>query len=121
MNVKESSLEISQRGREIKFTLTVPVEIKKKGKWFIATCHAFQVNSQGASLNEARDNIIEAVQLFIETSYERGILEKVLKECGFHPVSTRQTVAPRELSPTEFMVDVPLPLLVANHAQAQAC
>ena len=119
--MKNSSLKISQRAGAIKFTLTVPVEIKKKGKWYVSSCHPFQVNSQGRTKAEAKDNIIEAMQLFIETCYERGTLEKVLKECGYHPVGVHQKADRKELSPTEFMVDVPLPLLVTNHAQAQAC
>lgn len=119
--MKDSSLEISQYGSEIKFTLTVPIEIRQEGGWYYSACHSFGVHSQGLSQEEAKEHIIEAVQLFIETCYEQGTLEKVLKECGFHPVSFSRLTPARKLQPTEFMVDVPLPLMVANHAQAQAC
>lgn len=119
--MKDSSLEISQYASEIKFTLTVPIEIRQESGWYYSACRAFGVHSQGLSQEEAKEHIIEAVQLFIETCYEQGTLEKVLKECGFHPVSVSGTTPSRKLLPTEFMVDVPLPLMVANHAQTQAC
>lgn len=118
MQDKESSLEITNHGNAIKFTLTVPVKLHKEGAWFYSSCRLFDVHSQGKSEAEAIKNIVEAVQLFVESCFGRGVLEQVLKDCGFKPASRQQTAVQKSItSSSERMIDVPLPLLVANHAQ----
>ena len=57
---------------------------KEKPGMYIAYCPALDLYSQGATSKEARKNIIEAVQLFVESCIEGGTLDDVLRECGFH-------------------------------------
>jgi hypothetical protein len=40
---------------------------------------------QGRDQEEAVRNLIEAAQLFIESCFERNVLDEVLKNCGFAP------------------------------------
>lgn len=40
--------------------------IERDEDWFVAICPELNVASQGQSLEEARDNLVEAVTLFLE-------------------------------------------------------
>jgi predicted RNase H-like HicB family nuclease len=68
------------------FEVFLPVQIKKEGKYFVSYCPPLDLFSQGVTRVEAKKNIKEAARLFILDCYERGTLEKVLKECGFVPL-----------------------------------
>lgn len=48
----------------IKFTST----IKKEGKYYVATCVELGVVSQGKTLDEASNNLKEAVELYLENT-----------------------------------------------------
>jgi len=50
---------------------------------YVSCCPPLGVYSQGETLKEARENIIEASQLFIESCVERGVLESVLMKRDF--------------------------------------
>lgn len=41
--------------------------IKFDGKWFVARCLDLPVTSQGATLEQAKSNLAEAIELYIET------------------------------------------------------
>jgi len=42
--------------------------ISREGDWFVAQCLEVDVASQGATLEEARTNLVEALTLFFEDS-----------------------------------------------------
>jgi predicted RNase H-like HicB family nuclease len=42
--------------------------IEREGDVFVALCPEFDIASQGASIEEARTNLIEAITLFFETA-----------------------------------------------------
>jgi predicted RNase H-like HicB family nuclease len=63
-------------------SIALPVKIKKKAKVFISSCDVLDVHSQGYTEEEAEKNITEALQLFLESCFRMGTLEKVLKDCG---------------------------------------
>lgn len=102
--------------RVIQFKVRVPVAVKKDGKWFIASCALLDVHSQGQSKEDAIHNLVEALQLFIESCLERGTLDQVLKECGFAPSHEQN----RESEENHFL-DVPVTLLAAKHATEARC
>lgn len=58
--------------------------VQKPG-WFVASFPALDVSSQGRTKGEAESNLIEATQLFLESCFELGTLDEVLKGCGFSP------------------------------------
>jgi predicted RNase H-like HicB family nuclease len=64
----------------VTFTLNMPIKIKKKENIYVSSCPVVDVWSQGFSEKEAKDNLIEAVRLFLTTCYEMGTLDAVLKE-----------------------------------------
>nr|MBS0020392.1 type II toxin-antitoxin system HicB family antitoxin [Gammaproteobacteria bacterium] len=65
--------------------LGLVVTIKKEGGWYISSSPALDVHSQGRTQKEALDNLKEALELFVESCLERGVLDRVLKDCGFRP------------------------------------
>ena len=64
----------------VMFSLTVDSEVKKEGDVYVSYCPALDVYSQGDSEDEASANLIEALQLFLQSCYERGTLDAVMKE-----------------------------------------
>lgn len=89
----------------------LPAKIRKKGKWYVSSCPSLDVHSQGHTKDEARRNLIDALVFFLESCFERGTLEAVLREAGFvsaaAPVPAKGRVAKREES-----VTVPLPFAI---------
>lgn len=88
-------------------TIKLPIKLTRKEKWVLASCPALDVFAQGSSEEDAKKNIMEAMNLFLTSCLERGTLEAVLKECGFVPGE------PVPMSPEagEDHVDIPLHLL----------
>jgi predicted RNase H-like HicB family nuclease len=100
--------------------MSVPVSARKEGKWFYSSCEVLDVHSQGKTEKEAIINLIEALQLFLETcyeegTYEEGTFEQVLREQGLVPARGAENAADAR------MVEVPLSLVARQHAEARAC
>ena len=91
----------------------LPARIRKRGKWYVSSCLSLDVHSQGHTKEEARQNLIDALVFFLESCFERGTLEEVLRQAGFVPaamVAARGRVAKRAES-----VTVPLPFAIRQH------
>ena len=97
------------------FEFQLPYKMKQEGKWYIASCPILDIHSQGTTEAKAKNNLIEALQLFFESCFERGTLDQVLKESGFRPTHRR----PRQPTPTNIL-KVPLFLGSTQRAQAHA-
>ena len=61
----------------------IPVVYFEEGSVTIAHCVPLDVSSYGYDLEEARRNIRDAVEGFIEACEEMGTLEDVLQESDF--------------------------------------
>ena len=68
------------------FTIQLPVIFTDRGKWVLASCPVLDISSQGKDRDSAEKNLIEALELFLISCYERGVLDEVLKQCGFRPL-----------------------------------
>ena len=94
----------------VTFMVSLPIVQKKEGKYFISCCPVLDIWSQGETEKKAETNLKEAVRLFLTDCFERGTLEKVLKDCGFVAVKKcldRTTrLAPRK------EIEVPLPFII---------
>ncbi len=42
--------------------------IERDDDWYVALCPELDIASQGQSVEEARNNLIEAIELFLETA-----------------------------------------------------
>jgi predicted RNase H-like HicB family nuclease len=70
--------------RVMKMELSVKTQIIREGDVFVAYAPELDVSSCGDTVEEARRNLREAVELFIETAREKGALKDILEEAGFH-------------------------------------
>jgi len=99
----------------ITFECQLPFRMKQEGKWYIASCPILDIHSQGTTEDKARNNLVEALQLFFESCFKRGTLDQVLKESGFRPTRRR----PKQPTPANTL-NVPLFLGSTQRAQAHA-
>jgi len=58
------------------FQLTAVIE--RDDDWFVATCPEVDVVSQGKNIEEARSNLLEAVELFFEVASPSEIKRRQL-------------------------------------------
>ncbi|MDO8690627.1 MAG: hypothetical protein Q7R39_11565 [Dehalococcoidia bacterium] len=58
-------------------------EIWQEGKMYSACCHELDVATAGRTVNEARVNLAEALEIFIEETARKGTLQSLLEEAGF--------------------------------------
>lgn len=100
----------------IRIELSVPAEVRQDGSRFVSSCPPFDVYSQGPDEEAALVNLVEALQLFIESCLARGTLEQVLRECGFEPDTDPDLV--EDGSEDGRMVRVPIPLVAHGEAHA---
>lgn len=89
----------------VQVEFTVPAEVREERAYFVAGYPPLDVFSQGKTEELALANLAEALQLFVESCYQRGTLETVLKDCGFKLDEDRGRS--RE---SRWMVRVPLPI-----------
>jgi predicted RNase H-like HicB family nuclease len=92
------------------FQITLPTKIKKKKDRYVYSCDMLDINTQGYTEEEAKQNLVEAIKLFFISCYERGTLDGALKECGFRAL--RSPAKP--IKETGF-VTVPIPFSTKNH------
>jgi predicted RNase H-like HicB family nuclease len=100
----------------IQFNANLPVVVTKKERWFLATCPILDIHSQGESEGKAKDNLGEALSLFFISCFERGVLDEVLKGCGFKAAMP----IPKENRPLvthEDYISVPIPFLVDQNSE----
>jgi len=64
----------------IQMTMKLPVTVKLSGKWHIACCPILDVMAQGDTESKAKNNLADALYLFLTSCIERGTLNTVLKE-----------------------------------------
>lgn len=63
----------------------VSAVVEKEGKWYVAHCAELQVASQGTSIEEALENLKEAVELYIKHASPEEI-EHLKEMHGENPI-----------------------------------
>lgn len=66
-------------------TVKVIYEPDAKGSEYVACSPEFEVASCGATVEEARKNLKEAIEIVIESCAEEGTLDEFLEDVGFRP------------------------------------
>ena len=61
-------------------TRTLTATIWREDDGFVALCHELDIASQGNSIEEARANLKEAVELFLETAHPNEIDQRLNTE-----------------------------------------
>ena len=102
----------------IDFKVKLPVKIQKRKKWLLASCPVLDIHSQGETEERAKKNLAEAISLFLISCFERGILDEVLKKCGFKP---RYEMPAVKLSPmkSQNFIDVPIPFYINETGKSE--
>lgn len=60
--------------------------IEREDDWFVATCPELDVVSQGKTVEEARFNLLEAVEGFFEVASRAEIKRRLKKETYIMPI-----------------------------------
>ncbi len=63
--------------------INITIEVWQKGKWFIAKCPELDFISQGKTREEAKNNLLEVIQIQFEKMNQIGALDEYLAECGY--------------------------------------
>ena len=67
-------------------TRTLTATIWREDDGFVALCSELDIASQGDSIEEARNNLKEAVELFFETAHPNEIAERLNSEIYITPL-----------------------------------
>jgi predicted RNase H-like HicB family nuclease len=110
---------IKEKTETVELRIQLPVRLDRKDKWYIASCPALDVFSQGKTEEKAKKNLAEALNAFLISCLERGTLEAVLKQCGFKPAKEAR-IPKRKLDKDEEYLNIPIPLL-AKFKSADYC
>ena len=70
--------------RKAKFSLTAVIQ--RSEKYFVALCPELDVVSQGKTVEQARRNIAEAVELFLETASPAELKQRLHREIYISPL-----------------------------------
>ncbi|WP_071188362.1 hypothetical protein [Trichormus sp. NMC-1] len=54
--------------------------IEREGNGYVSLCPQIDIASQGDSVEEAKNNLIEAIELFFETASPNEVLAKIYSE-----------------------------------------
>ena len=54
--------------------------IEREDDWYVALCPELDIASQGKTIEEARDNLVEAVELFFEVASPSEIEDRMHTE-----------------------------------------
>ncbi len=57
----------------MKQTKQLTAIIEREDDWYVALCPELDIASQGKTIESARDNLVEALELFFETASEEEI------------------------------------------------
>ena len=63
--------------------INITIEVWQKGKWFVAKCPELDFISQGKTREEAKNNLLEVIQIQFEEMSQIGVLDEYLTECGY--------------------------------------
>lgn len=63
--------------------LSITIEVWRKDKWYIAKCPELDFISQGKTREEAKNNLLEVIQIQFEEMSQIGDLDEYLAECGY--------------------------------------
>ncbi|VAX22844.1 hypothetical protein MNBD_NITROSPINAE04-688 [hydrothermal vent metagenome] len=96
----------------VEFIIRLPFKISKEGRYYVSCCPVLDVGSQATTKKKAKENLIEAVGLFLVSCFERGTLDQVLKDCGFKPLHTIKKPTKRALGRDE--IEAPFPFQISK-------
>lgn len=92
----------------MKKKIIVSEQIWKEGNMYTSYCPELDVASCGRTVEEARENLKEALEIFVEETSKLGTLEDLLEEAGYD-LSSPEEILSRRKELIEFeTLEVPL-------------
>ncbi|GEM_PF-883522 len=88
-----------------KLVLNVSVKEELEGG-YSAVCTDLDVASQGETIDEAIENVKEAIELYIESAKELGIMDDVLDKLGLTKKDLKNDVSVPKIFKTEIPVKI---------------
>jgi len=70
-------------------TRTVTAAIHREGELFVSLCPEFDIASQGDTVDQARDNLREAVELFLGAASPAEIADRLHGEIYITPLEVK--------------------------------
>ncbi len=98
-----------------KANLKAGIKYDEQAKVHVTYAPALQLYSQGTTPLEAKVALADAVQMFLNVAYDRGILEKVLQLTGFTRSTGKST--PRTEAEEEYIEVIEQEVLQKNNFQ----
>ena len=80
----------------------LPFNIKKDNGWYVSSCSIIDVHSQGKTIKKAKENLSEALSLFLISCFERGTLAEVLRESGLRPLH-KVSHTPKKIDKSKYL------------------
>ncbi|MBU1152395.1 type II toxin-antitoxin system HicB family antitoxin [bacterium] len=68
-------------------------EIWKENNMYTSYCREIDVASCGNNIEEARKNLREVIEIFLEETSRKGTLKELMKEVGFSLEERKDTLA----------------------------
>ena len=97
---------VSRRHREI--VLELSALVRKEENQYVSWCPEFDVSSCGDNIEEACENLFDALDLYMRTLVEEGELDHVLQERYIKPVEDAAMCSHLFLSSRQIGVTVPV-------------
>lgn len=91
------------------FAVSVPIQMIKEGKAFVAFCPALDIATQGNTFEEAQKMFQELVMIFIEEIDKMGTINEVLSSLGWTKSKNSTWVPPDRQLIKEMQIDIPCP------------
>ncbi|MFH1971417.1 MAG: type II toxin-antitoxin system HicB family antitoxin [Patescibacteria group bacterium] len=92
-----------------KITFSLPVNILREGKSFVAYTPALDISTVGDTLEEVKNKFEEVVNIFFEETSSAGTLEDVLEELGWEK-KKKQYYPPVVVDHTIKSFSIPFPV-----------
>lgn len=70
----------------MKGMINIPITVFKEGDRFISYSPAIDLSTSGETFEEARKKFAEATVLFFEEIVDKGTVDEVLEDLGWHKV-----------------------------------
>ena len=96
---------VSRRRREI--VLELSTLVRKEENQYVSWCPEFDVSSCGDNIEEACENLFDAVDLYLRTLVKEGELDHVLQERYIKPVEDTAACSHLFLSSRQIGVTLP--------------
>ena len=75
----------------MRITVTALIKEEPEGGYSVL-CPEFGVASQGETLAEVKKNIVKAVELYLGSAKDLGILEEILDDAGVDTKTTKEPI-----------------------------